>query len=384
MPDSRQKEDGVSVRQQEGAGWMIDFTFRYPDGRKERVREVSPVQTRRGAEEYERQRRQALLDGSAAKEEAKRQEPTMAEFADKFLAYSDTNNKRSTAYAKRWILEKHLKPAFGQKRLGEITAPEIEAYKAAKLKEGQSPKSVNNHLAALRKLLNLAVEWGELAAAPKLKALRLEEQEFEFLTFEETPRFLAAVAPEWSAMATVAVKTGLRLGELLALKWRDVDLKAGRIVVRATRWGGEDNSPKGGRKREVDLGDKAIAAFKGHKHLRGPYVFCHDDGTPLTHAEVKRVVPAACQRAGLAKRLTWHDLRHTYASQMVMRGAPLKTVQELLGHATIEMTMRYAHLSPDTRREAVRLLDEECAPAWQANGKTNPATKKAPENPGLS
>ncbi len=139
---------------------------------------------------------------------------------------------------------------------------------------------------------------------------------------------------------------------------KDLDLVAGRIVVRRTLWRDQEGTPKGGRTREVPLSDDAIATLKAHRHLKGPYVFCETNGARLTHSRVKDVVPWTCSKAGLAKRLTTHDLRHTFASHLVMRGVALKAVQELLGHATIDMTMRYAHLSPDVKRDAVRLLDD--------------------------
>jgi integrase len=151
--------------------------------------------------------------------------------------------------------------------------------------------------------------------------------------------------------------TGLRVGELFGLKWDDLDLVAGRLMVRRTLWHQLECIPKGGRVREVPLSNEAIAVLRDHRHLKGPYVFCEPDGTRLTHSRVKDVAPRTCQRAGLPKRLTTHDLRHTFASHLVMRGVALKAVQELLGHATIDMTMRYVHLSPDVKREAVQLLD---------------------------
>ena len=149
----------------------------------------------------------------------------------------------------------------------------------------------------------------------------------------------------------------MRVGELLALKWQDCDLLAGRLVVRRSLWNGIEGSPKGGRTREVPLNEVALSTLKSLRHLRGQYVFCKEDGARLSHSEVKSIVPLVCHRAGLLKRLTMHGLRHTFASHLVMRGVALKAVQELLGHATIDMTLRYAHLSPDVKRDAVRLLE---------------------------
>jgi site-specific recombinase XerD len=106
----------------------------------------------------------------------------------------------------------------------------------------------------------------------------------------------------------------------------------------------------------VPLGDEVLAALKKHRHLRGELVFCAIDGRMLGKNKCKHPLWRACKRAGL-RRIGWHVLRHTFASHLVMRGVPLKAVQELMGHATVEMTMRYAHLSPNVPRDAVRCLD---------------------------
>ena len=369
----------VRLRQwKNGKAWDVDVQFQQPDGRTVRVRKASPVNTRRGAEQYEREIRASLLAGNYGKEI--KEVPTLAQFAERFLTYSETNNKPSAVFAKRGLLQNHLLPPFGTMTLDTIGPAEVEKYKADKLRAKYSPKSINNQLTVLRKLLNLAVEYCELEHAPKIKQLKVGEHGFEFLDFAEVDRFLAAAPAEWKPLLIIALNTGLRVGELLALKWEDCDLFAGKLIVRRSLWNGIEGSPKGGRAREVPLNQVALWALKSLRHLRGHYVFCKDDGTRFSHSEVKNVVPRICQRAGLPKRLTMHALRHTFASHLVMRGVALKAVQELLGHATIDMTLRYAHLSPDVKHDAVRLLE---TPARQLGVNEAGTNEKAQSLSGL-
>ena len=337
-------------------GWEYHLKLVLPNGEFFEERKKSPVDGKTATQRYADARAAHVVRESVAPVPvAKKEVPTVSEFRESFMTYSRTNNKPSTVYAKEWMLNAHLIPFFGKTRLDAIGPAEIERYKAAKLDSGLMKKSINNHLTALRKLLNLAVEWNVLDRAPKVRAFR--EKQDEYLTLEETPRFMEAVAPEWRTFVVLALKTGLRLGELLALQWQDIDLVAGFLIVRRSLWRGQEGSPKGGQNRKVPLSDVALAALKAHRHLRGPYVFCDERGNHLTHSMLKDVVPSACARAKLAKRITTHGLRHTFASHLVMRGASLKAVQELLGHESIEMTLRYSHLTPDVKREAVQLLD---------------------------
>ena len=130
-------------------------------------------------------------------------------------------------------------------------------------------------------------------------------------------------------MIIVALRTGLRLGELSALRWEDVDLVAGRVTVNQRLYRGKFGMPKSGRPREVPLSEDARAALKRHRHLRGPLVFCDMDGRPLTPGVLRHALKRIARRAGL-RHLGWHVLRHTFASHLVMCGVALKAIQELL------------------------------------------------------
>jgi integrase len=335
---------------------MIDVNYEQPDGHIERVRKVSPVQTRRGAEQHERSIRQALVDGSFGRKE-KQPTATLAEFwQDFFDNYVLTENKRSEHAAKEVIWRNHIEPHFGRLRLDQVNAEHVARYKAAKLKADYDRKCITNQLAVLRRMLAVALEWGRLEHTPFAKwQLRALAPPFDFLTFDEARRLVEGLEGIWRTMTLVALRTGLRHGELLGLRWQDVDLVAGRLMVRQALSRQYIDTPKNGRSREVPLSDEAIRVLKAHRHLRGELVFCDVAGRLLTRDACRWPLWGACKRAGL-RLIGWHTLRHTFASHLVMRGAPLKAVQELLGHSDITMTMRYAHLSPDARRDAVQLL----------------------------
>lgn len=353
---------------------MVDVTGVMPNGTTVRDLHVARVQTERGAQQEERDVIARIMAGTWVKQRERRapkpaqvEAPspvveTLATFAPRWIeTYAVPNNKPSEVATKRSIVRVHLVPAFGALPLSAITTRAVEEFKAAKLREGASPKRINNILTVLHKLLATAHEWGELATLPRVKWLKTPKPAPRFLDFDEAARLIECAAPEWRCLITVAVRTGLRLGELRALRWCDVDLSRARLVIRQAAAERSVGTPKSGKPREVDLCDEAREALRAHRHLRGELVFCDESGAMLTRNSLKHPLWSACKRAGL-ERIGWHVLRHTFASHLVMRGAPMRAVQELLGHADLKMTLRYAHLSPESRRDAVRLLDDSRYP----------------------
>jgi integrase len=190
---------------------------------------------------------------------------------------------------KEMILRCHLVPAFGSMLLDAIGYAAIQDYASGKVDTGLSKKTVNNHLTVLRRLLVVAKKRRMIETVPEIEWLKVPEQDFDYLDFGEAQRLIDAADEEWRPMITVAIKTGLRLGELIALRWReDVDLLKGQIRIRRSATRGVITTPKSGKPREVDLGDEAIAAFKVARHIRGPLVFCDEGGRMLGKAELKR------------------------------------------------------------------------------------------------
>ena len=247
-----------------------------------------------------------------------------------------------------------LEPVFGERMLSQIGTREIARFQAKRATE-VSPATVNRDLAVMKCMFSKAVEWGNAAHNPvkRVKMLRETGQRERFLTPEQAETLLSKCSGWLRPMVTVALHTGMRRGELLGLTWRDVDSRAACIVLdpEGTKSGHGRKIPMNATVRgELDRlrGERPVRGLDAHV-FRGP-----QGGNPDMTA--RREFPKAVRKAKLG-RFRFHDLRHSHASFLVQAGVPLNTVRDLLGHRSLAMTLRYAHLSPDARQDAVDTLD---------------------------
>ncbi|MBN2561754.1 MAG: site-specific integrase [Phycisphaerae bacterium] len=334
--------------------WWVDFRA---NGTRHRIRSIENSQA--GAKAYEAVLRSRLNKGEPlVPAPPKPPAPTFAEFSEEwFRTYVVTNNKPSSQVSRRRILRKHLLPFFGTTRIDAIDNGMIERFKTSKLGEGLAAKTVNVQLGVVSKCLRDAEDWGVLSAPPRIRWLRQPRPRFTFLTRDEADRLVDAMEPgRWQTMAVLAIHTGMRLGELLGLEWNDIDLGARQLVVRRSIVNGIVGTTKNYRERQLPLSVGAMTALLSYRRDHR-LVFHRDDGTPLTYGTAGHAISQGWKRAGL-RSIGWHALRHTFASWLVADGVPLPVVQALLGHSTIEMTMRYSHLAPSALRSAIQVLDE--------------------------
>jgi integrase len=270
--------------------------------------------------------------------------------------------KESSAESCRSCLRLHVVPFFERIRLDAITLPLVREFMKALLAKELSPKSVLNVMVVLKEMFKHAVQWDYLDANPAQYAERprAEEQEMQILAPPEIRRLLDAAAEPTRTMLLCAVLTGMRRGELLGLRWEDVDLEGHRIFIRRALWRGKFVTPKSRRsRRTIDVAPTLrVALAKFPTRFQGGLVFCNPDGKPIdpdnfAHREWVRVL----RRAEL-RRIRFHDLRHTYASLLIAQGAHPKYIQAQLGHASIQTTLdRYGHLMPDVHAAEARKLD---------------------------
>ncbi len=197
-----------------------------------------------------------------------------------------------------------------------------------------------------------------------MKPLKTTTPPFDFLTTDEGERLIAAAAsdPHYYSMVLVALRTGMRLGELLALAWEDMSFENRTITVCRSITRGIVGTPKSHKIRHIPMTDDVFATLSQMRKPSGK-VWPGRGGTFHDYKAVYAALNRVSERAGV-RHIGWHVLRHSFASQLAAAGVPVMAIKDLLGHSDINMTMRYSHMSPSVLRSAVAVLGQPDRTSW--------------------
>ena len=342
--------------------WEADLRFSFPDGTPFRRRLRIPFacgasNARRWAEERERA---FVREGKrAAPPPARPAVPTLAEFAPAFVdASRAVANKASTSEAKLSILKIHLVPALGGYRLDAIDAAALASLQAALLGKNLTAKTSNNIRTVMRGVLKHARELGYIAAVPEIRLARVRPPEMLRYSDQEYARLLDAAAglnARIHLAILLAGEAGLRLGEILALRWSDVNFARGTLIVARNFWRTVEDTPKGNKPHPLPMTARLRAALQAVPR-RGPHVI-EKNGHPVNARHLGLLMKAVTRLAGLTPTEGMHRLRHTYCSRLADCGAPPEAIRRLARHSTMAVTQRYLHTSDATLEHAVALLN---------------------------
>ncbi|BBO76153.1 integrase [Desulfosarcina widdelii] len=329
-----------------GKTWQIDYFD--PNGK--RVRKA--FKKKKDAEAELAKRVSLIAEGRYL--DVKRECTTVLKvLLDKY----EENHKHQPSYktCKQYFID-DIRSRFGDDTLiSNIRYVDLETYRnhlmntLTKHKKKRSVATVNKAIGCLRHVFTKAVEWEMVESSPFDKGRPLVRKEnnkrLRFLTEEEIPKLLNACPVYLRNIVECTLNTGMRRGEVLSLKWDQV--RNGFIYLTKTKTNEARQIPI-----NKDL-DNLFKRIRKKDHLTTEYVFNYQ-GTPV--ADVKKAFATALKKAGIVD-FRFHDLRHTFASHFAMRGGSLKDLQELLGHRTMTMTLRYAHLTQEHKKKAVNLLN---------------------------
>ncbi len=268
---------------------------------------------------------------------------TFDELAKIYIRYAKINKK---SWRRDVTSLGNILPFFKDMKIKHITPLDIENYKQ-KRSEEVKPTTVNRELACMKHMFNLAIKWKKASANPvtEVKFFKENNKRLRFLSEEEIHRLMECSSPQLKPIVITAITTGMRLNEILTLQWKDIDFDTNLIILDET---------KGGSSRKIPISDALKEVlFELKNESVNEFVFQNSLGKP--YKDVRTAFRTALNKSGI-KDVTFHTLRHTFASHLVMSNVNLKTVQELLGHRTIQMTMRYAHLSGKHKQQAVNIL----------------------------
>ncbi|MGB3479915.1 MAG: tyrosine-type recombinase/integrase [bacterium] len=267
------------------------------------------------------------------------------ELCEEYLQFSKAN-KTTQSHRRDQTSIKNMLSAFKGKLITRISAHALEQY-MNKRREKVTPATVNRELSCIKHMFNKAVQWGYLANSPLRTVKKYKEPpgRVRYLSENESVKLLRQCADHLKPIVMMALNTGMRKGEILNLEWADIDMHNRTITLRKT---------KNNELRILPVNNILYRTLRlMGQQFGNQYVFSNGDCKP--YRDIKVGFMAALRRAGI-RDFRFHDLRHTFASRLVMAGVDIRTVQVLLGHKDIKVTMRYSHLSDQNLRKAVDKL----------------------------
>jgi len=320
-----------------GTIWWI----RYADVNGEIRAESSKSTTYEAAQNLLTDRRKEVQEG---KEHQHRKNFTFSDLCD---AYEKTlvNPKSKASFIKK------LREEFSSTELRLFNTKVVREYQVMMVERCKTIATVNRYMSALKRMFTCAVEFemvGDdvLRKVRRVQQLQERNQRTRFLSKDEIERLLAVCDSDFKPVVMLALNTGMRKSELLGLQWnKNVDMVHNRISITET---------KNSQRRDIPINATVKEALAGLvRRLDSPYVFNRSNGHPYKTIDKKWIEVRA--KAGL-EDVRFHDLRHTFASHLVIAGVGIMVVKELLGHKSLTMTMRYAHLAPNLTEQAVSKL----------------------------
>jgi len=326
------------VEGKKGESWGIDF---YDNGR--RIQKI--IGSKKNAEDS-----LALLKADSLRGELsliRKSDMSFKELTKKYLEYGETNGKRSLERDEYSI--KALMGHFRYMKITQINPLHVESYKKKRLEEKRKPGTINRELGCLKHMFNLARKWKITRENPvsEVKLLKEERYKMRVLDKVEADLLVKNAVEHLKPILIVALNSGLRRGEVLGLTWDDVDFVNYNMHVRNT---------KSGKDRIIPMNSLVAETLK-RQDMSCKFIFPHPQRKNKPLKDVSYSLKTACSKIGI-ERFRFHDLRHTAATFMVQAGVDLVTIQEILGHSTIQMTMIYCHSSQEAKRKAIQELEK--------------------------
>ncbi len=367
MDRKRTKYVGVYERKSEirrhvgKADVCFDISYKR-DGKKiwEKVGWISEGYTAKVASDLRANRLRSIRHGEELPKD-KKKAPFFKDVAARYLEWA-VNNKAYEGRDDGNRYRKHLSSAFDDKRLNQISSFDLERIKNELTKIGLAPSSVKHCLVLVRQIFNKAILWGLYKGDNPIKGVKLpilQNQRERFLTHEEASTLLTElgdVSEQLHDMALISLHCGLRVGEICNLKGQDLDFNNGLINIA---------NPKNKESRKAFM-TNAVKEMLSNRKPDTPDEYVFKD--TLHQGKIGRVSTAfarAVKRLGFnngvtdtRQKVTFHTLRHTFASWLALQGETILTIKELLGHKTLAMTTRYAHLMPDAKKQATLKLEK--------------------------